>query len=507
MNNLIFFNKTNDETLSVDIERITNEKWNVLVVDDDICVHSFTRLSLKDFSFKGKALNLISAYSSDEAKEIVGLDNIALIVLNVTMEEEDSALMLVKYIREELNNKITRIVLKIEHSGALPVKKVVDDYDINDYILKDELTEEKLYVTIVSALRSYSYMKSLETSRDGLKKIIDFTSSVYDVKNHRNVSELISLLKGLNTSVCGVVVKKSGSRYVVEVATGRYENAVNTDIENIFDRDTVNKIVQTYDKGIISDDYRSFFYIRGTVTGEKVIVVENLSGISEIQQELSSIACSNIKSSFDNIYYNEEIESSHREIIFTLGEIAEARSKETGNHVKRVAEYCRFIALKYGLSEDEANLLWTASAMHDIGKIAVPDSILQNPGKLTDEEFNIMKMHTKVGYEMLKNAKRSALKSAAIISLQHHEKYNGNGYPFGLKGENIHIYGRITAVADVFDCLISDRLYKKAWDFERVISYFIEERGRHFDPALTDILLDYTDEFIKIRDMYADRFK
>lgn len=507
MNNLILFNEVNDETVSFDIARITNEKWNVLVVDDDICIHTFTRLSLKNFCFKGKALNLISTYSSAEAKEIAVSDDIALIVLNVTMEEEDSALKLVKYIRENLNNKITRIVLKIDQPGAVPVKKVVDNYDINDYILKTELTEEKLYVTIVSALRSYSYIKSLETSRDGLKKIIDFTSAVYEVKNHRNVSELISLLKGLNTSVCGVVVKKSGSRYVVEFAAGRYENAVNSDIGNIFDKDTVNKIMQTYEKGIINDGNRSFFYIRGTVTGDKVIVVENLAGISEIQQELSAIASSNIKSSFDNIYYNDEIESSHEEIIFTLGEIAEARSKETGNHVKRVAEYSRFIALKYGLSEDEANLIWIASAMHDIGKIAVPDSILQNPGTLTDEEFNIMKMHTKIGYEMLKNAKRTALKSAAIISLQHHEKYNGNGYPFGLKGENIHIYGRITAVADVFDCLISDRLYKKAWEPERVISYFIEERGRHFDPALTDILLDYTDEFIKIRDMYADKFK
>lgn len=199
-----------------------------------------------------------------------------------------------------------------------------------------------------------------------------------------------------------------------------------------------------------------------------------------------------------------EIEQTQKEIIFTMGEIGESRSKETGNHVKRVAEYSKLLALSYGLSEQEADLLRMASPMHDIGKVAIPDSILKKPGKLTDEEFMIMKTHTTIGYNLLKNSKRKILQAASILTLQHHEKWNGTGYPNGLKGKEIHIYGRITAVADVFDALASDRCYKKAWDMDRIIHLFKEERGQHFEPLLVDLFLQNMDRILKIREAYLD---
>lgn len=200
----------------------------------------------------------------------------------------------------------------------------------------------------------------------------------------------------------------------------------------------------------------------------------------------------------------EEIETTQREIIYTLGEIAEARSKETGNHVKRVAEYSKILAIKYGLSEKEAELLKLASPMHDIGKVAIPDSILNKPGKLTYEEFEIMKKHTVIGYEMLKHSNREILQHAAEIALTHHERWDGTGYPYGLKGEEIPISGRITAVADVFDALGSDRVYKKAWDLDEIIEYFKEQRGKQFDPILVDIFLENLDDILSIRNKYVD---
>ena len=187
-----------------------------------------------------------------------------------------------------------------------------------------------------------------------------------------------------------------------------------------------------------------------------------------------------------------------------MGEIGETRSKETGNHVKRVAEYSRLLALLWGMDKKEANNLLIASPMHDIGKVGIPDSILKKTGKLTEDEFEIMKEHSLIGYNILKDSKRDILKAAAIVAKEHHEKWDGTGYPFGLKGENIHIYGRITAIADVFDALGSERCYKEAWEDEKIFGLFQKEKAKHFDPNLIDLFFKNINSFIEIRNKYKD---
>lgn len=201
---------------------------------------------------------------------------------------------------------------------------------------------------------------------------------------------------------------------------------------------------------------------------------------------------------------HKEIEDTQKEVIFTMGEVGEFRSKETGNHVKRVAEYSYILALGCGLSKNEADLLRMASPMHDIGKVAIDDSILKKPGKLTDEEFDVMKSHTTMGYEVLRHSSRRIISAAATVAYEHHEKYNGKGYPRGLKGEDIHIFGRITAVADVFDALGSDRCYKKAWELESIYELFRRESGEHFDPKVLEAFFTNLDEILKIRETFKD---
>jgi len=204
---------------------------------------------------------------------------------------------------------------------------------------------------------------------------------------------------------------------------------------------------------------------------------------------------------------SQEIEDTQKEVVFTMGAIGESRSKETGNHVKRVAGYSKILALASGMSEDEAELLKQASPMHDIGKIAIPDAILNKPGRFDVREREIMETHAELGYGMIKNSERPLLKAASIVAYEHHEKYNGTGYPRGIKGEDIHIYGRITAIADVFDALGSDRVYKKAWDDERIFKLFKEERGEHFDPNLVDLFFENLDSFLEIREEFKDSYK
>lgn len=200
----------------------------------------------------------------------------------------------------------------------------------------------------------------------------------------------------------------------------------------------------------------------------------------------------------------KEIEDTQREVVFTLGTACEFRSKETSNHVRRVAEYSAFLAYECGMSIEEVELIRQASPLHDIGKIAIPDAILNKPGKLTADEFDVMKTHTRIAYDMLHVSERKILKTAAIIASEHHEKWDGSGYPRGRAGDDIHMYGRITAVADVFDALGSDRCYKKAWEMDAILDLFRQQRGLHFDPKLVDLFLSNLSAFLYIRDQYRD---
>ena len=201
-----------------------------------------------------------------------------------------------------------------------------------------------------------------------------------------------------------------------------------------------------------------------------------------------------------------EIEDTQKEVVFTMGAIGESRSKETGNHVKRVAQYSKILALHYGLSEKDSEMLKQASPMHDIGKVAIPDAILNKPGRFDENERKIMDTHAQLGFDMLKMSDRPLLKTAATVAYEHHEKWDGTGYPNKLKGEEIHIYGRITALADVFDALGSDRCYKKAWNDEKIFNLFKEERGKHFDPQLIDIFFDNLEQFLEVRESLKDQF-
>ena len=201
-----------------------------------------------------------------------------------------------------------------------------------------------------------------------------------------------------------------------------------------------------------------------------------------------------------------DVVNTQKEVVSTMGAIGETRSKETGNHVKRVAKYSYLLAKLVGLSEEESQLLELASPMHDIGKVGIPDNILNKPGKLTFDEFEIMKTHASLGYEMLKDSKREILTASATVAHEHHEKWDGSGYPRGLKGTDIHIFGRITAICDVFDALGADRCYKKAWELDKILDLLKDGKGTHFDEKLIDLFLSNLDEFLLIKDKYKDMF-
>lgn len=194
-----------------------------------------------------------------------------------------------------------------------------------------------------------------------------------------------------------------------------------------------------------------------------------------------------------------ELDGNQKELIFILTELLTATTDETHDHIRRVAEYSRLLAYHHNsLTEDDADTIYHAAPMHDIGKVTIGLALLNKPDTLTDNERQSIESHTTMAHQFLHQAHRKILKAAAVIAHQHHERFDGEGYPQGLKGEDIHIFGRIVALADTFDALIHDRPYRDAWSVDDAVDYIKQNKGSVFDPELVDIFMDHVHDFVDI---------
>lgn len=483
------------------------DSWPILIVDDHEEVHKVTALVLNGFEFEGKGLRFLHAYSGEEARAVLQEEpDIVVVLLDVVMEKDEAGLEVIEFIRRELCNSAIRIILRTGQPGQAPEQEVIVKYDINDYKEKTELTAQKLFTTIISSLRSYRDLRLIQSNKKGLEDVVRSSSSILNVYSPKELArkalvQLNAILDAENSSE-GLVLHKENDGWSKLAGSGKFASSdylENLPPEVLAEADSAAASCVRF---ITDDDFACYY--RSSTGSEKMIYFRRGKALSEWERYLVEVYCANILAAFENVALNQEIENTQKEIIYTLGEIAETRSKETGFHVKRVAEYTKLLALKYGLPDEEAELISLASPMHDIGKVGISDAILNKPGKLTAEEYEIMKSHAQSGYDMLKHSGRPIMKAASIIALQHHEKYNGSGYPQRLKGDQIHIYGRLTAIADVFDALASDRVYKKAWALPDIIRFLQEQSGEHFDPVLSDMFIEHIDEFLVIREKYAD---
>lgn len=502
-----------------EISRQVDGYWKILIVDDEMSVHEQTKRVLEDFVFEERRLNFISAYSATEARKILEVeDDIPIVLLDVVMETEDAGLELVKYVREHLHNQLIRIILRTGQPGQAPEKKIIVDYDINDYKSKTELTVTKLYTTIISALRSYNLLIAMEHNKSGLEKVIGSIHNMFKVRSMPGFSsgilEQVSTLvypesngNSSNNERNGFTARYREGRYKILSGIGDFDDAgyksgvkrLPPDITSYLDRAMSEK------RGFFVDDYYVSFMETSKGGTNRVVLIDGCRSISEINRHLLNIFISNMSVAFDNIFLNYRIIDNQKEMIemqrgllLRLNDVIGLRSKETADHVNRVAEYSRLLARRYGLSPEEVEFLYITSPMHDVGKVGIPDAILLKPGKLTTEEFDIIKTHAEIGRKMLYDEKSMLLKIASELAGTHHEKWDGTGYPEGLKGEDIPIYGRITALCDVFDALTTERPYKKAWPLEKAVGIIKEGRGTHFDPELVDIFIDNLDQISDI---------
>ncbi|MBY0438482.1 MAG: HD domain-containing protein, partial [Burkholderiales bacterium] len=200
----------------------------------------------------------------------------------------------------------------------------------------------------------------------------------------------------------------------------------------------------------------------------------------------------------------KEIAARELETIVRLARAAEFRDPETGAHIQRMAHCSRLIARRIGLSEATQEILLRAAPLHDVGKLGTPDRILLKPGKLTPDEWEVMKQHASIGYEILRESASPVIQAGAEIAWSHHEKFDGSGYPRGLCGEDIPLFGRIVAIADVFDALTSARPYKRPWSVDEAVSFMRAQSGLHFDPALLEAFLDIQPEVVEVMSRFRD---
>ena len=495
----------------------TGAAWKILIVDDEADVHSVTSYMLAGQQFQNRSFNFLHAYNGAEARKILAVEeDIAINLLDVVMEADDSGLKLVRYIREELKNLATRIILRTGQPGKAPATKVILEYDIDDYKEKTELTLEKMLVTIISALRSYSFITTIEKNRQGLKRIIEASSDIFERQSLQKLGsgvlgQLASILQlkkdALYIHTSGLTASGIKNQPMILAATGDFSGFVAQPMDKVNGSSALHATLEKAKEephGFYCEDDAFAWYFKSRTGSENCLYFETAQDLNENDRDLLELFFTNVSLAFDNLFLNKGIEETQKEVIFHIAEAMECRSAETGSHVRRVAEFARLLALKYGLGVEEAEILKLASTVHDLGKIGIPDFVLNKPGPLTPEEFAIIKSHVERGHGMLCRSTSPIIQAAARIILLHHERWDGKGYPRGLAAEEIHVHGRIVAVADVFDALSSKRVYHQAWSWDEIFQYFLTQSERHFDPCLVDILLANKDEFMAICNRYHD---
>ncbi|BBE31196.1 phosphodiesterase [Tepiditoga spiralis] len=491
----------------------TNKYWKVLIIDDDEDVHTITKMVLKDLKFENKKLKFLDAYSNAEARKIL-LDNddIAVALIDVVMEKENSGLELIKFIRETLKNKYIRLLIRTGQPGEAPEERIIQEYDINDYKEKTELTSKKLYTTMIASIRAYKDIMDINYNKIGFENIINSTKLIFE---ENKINDFIKVVfKEMNKILCikdkncfkdnnGFSAIRLDNNYILIEVIGEFKSYLGKPYTFIEDKKVI-EVFENMKKNLYIYENKIFFKLNYEYRDSFVFYIEYCFPLKEIDKKFIEMYYSEVVALFNNLNLVLEIEETQKEIIYTLGEVVEGRSNETGYHVRRVAEYSKILALGCGLSEEEANKIKMAAPMHDVGKVAIPDKILLKPGKLNEEEFKIMKTHAQLGYELLKKSKRNILQISATIAHEHHERWDGSGYPLGLKGEEISIYGRIVSIVDVFDALISDRVYRKAMDLETAKKIIRDGSGKNFDPKLVEIFFNNFDKILKIKGSFKD---
>lgn len=496
----------------------TTEPWKVLVVDDEEEVHHATRLVFEDFEFDGRGIEFHYAMSAEEGLlKLKDNPDTAVILLDVVMETSDAGLEMVRRVRHELGNRLVRIILRTGQPGQAPEQSVIVEYDINDYKEKSELTAQRLFTSMIVALRTHRDMLVLDRNRLGLQQVIEASHDLFGMRSIRQLAMgVLNQLTGtLGMGGDALFLQASmtddshaDAAYSIVAGTGKFAPCT----DNLEERsiclehgmaDIVNEALERRRSVMRGDVYVGVFPSEGDVLN--MVYLECRGGCrASMDERLVGMFSRNVSVAVSNVRLNDELVQTKQDVVQRLGEALERRERRTGCHVSRVSEMAALLGRLAGMGEAEVERLRLAAPMHDVGKVGVPDSILGKPGPLTEQERAQAQRHSLIGYNLLGGRDGSLQGDAAIIAGQHHENWDGSGYPDGLSGEVIHIFARIVALCDVFDTLLHDRVYASAWSMEDAVAHILKNRGVMFDPRLVELFRDNLHDFQDIQRQYPD---
>lgn len=459
------------------------DKQNVLIIDDNT-----KNIQLAANVLKATDLyNIYFATSGEKGIEQLQNRKHALILLDINMPGLNGY-ETAQIIKDDPSQKDIPIIFLSANANKESIRKGFENGGA-DYITKP-FDDHELLHRVKTHVELFLAKKSLQIEVDDTKVLLEQYKIAVDTSSLVSKTDVKGSITYVNDKFCET------SQYSRDELLGHNHNMVRhpevktSVFKDLWQTIQAKKTWKGTIKNLAKD--KSTYIVEATVMpilNAENEIIEYISIRTDITKEIK---------------LREEIVSSQKETLHTLGELGEWRSKETGEHVNRVSLFSEVLAIAYGCTDINIQLLKMASPMHDIGKVVIPDAILLKPGKLTDEEFDIMKNHTTYGWEIFHKSKHELLQAAALIAYQHHEKWDGSGYPRGLKGEDIHIFGRITAVADVFDALSHDRIYKKAWSVEETLAFIQKESGKAFEPKIVDLLCENIDKIIEIKTLYSD---
>ncbi|AMK79003.1 MULTISPECIES: HD domain-containing phosphohydrolase [Methylomonas] len=473
--------------------------WKILVVDDEPDIRTLTRISLRDFSFANRTLEFIEASSATEAKEMLSQHpDIAVALIDVVMESPDAGLKLVEYSREQQGNAMVRLVIRTGQPGIAPERYVIDHYDIDDYKDKTELTASRLYTTLRSAIKAYRDLQVINANRQGLAHVLQATPSIYQL-GHGSLSNFFN---GMLIQIIGLCqlshASHIGSLDGVITTIDHDQVKVQAYTDHFIDRPRFEEIQQQCIRAVFYGEpakgLREKAEILPLIIANQpigYIYIEPIEFLSEVDRDLIHIFARQCSQSLENHQLHDNIIASFESAVDMLAEIAEYKDKATGGHVNRLDYYTKATAIAMGIDNQQATLWGKASRLHDVGKVGVPDYILSKAGKLTPEEFEIIKKHTTLGANILGHD--SAFELARQIALHHHERWDGRGYPDGILAKELPLVTRIVSVVDVFDALISWRPYKEPWPVQKARTAIIEGAGSQFDPEVVSAFVRVLD--------------
>ena len=483
-----------DEQLQASGGRRVRSPWRMLVVDDDPDVRAVTRLNLKDFGFAGRGLEIIDAESGYQARKILQEhDDIAVALIDVVMETDDAGLRLVELIREQLGNSLIRLIIRTGQPGSAPERFVIDHFDIDDYKDKTELTATRLYTTVRSAIKAYRDLRTIDLNRIGLSRVLDAVPDIYRLSDSPEslnqffegvLTQIIGMCnlseRSLLSTIDGVVATIDGKGLTIQAAT--HEMIDSRRLGEV--RSRCVQAIHEHGRPYMLDDEALVIPLAIAGQAAGFIYVEPTGELTESDLHLLGIFAHQCAAAMENLRLHIDLSKSYDNAIDTLAEVAEFKDKTTGDHINRIDHYTRLVAIELGVSPDEARIWGKASRLHDVGKVGIPDAVLRKPGRLTAEEYEVIRNHTSIGASILAHDKLMSL--ARDIALNHHEWWNGRGYPAGCRARELSLATRIVSVVDVFDALTSVRPYKQAWSIDASVAELKKGAGTQFDPTVVD---------------------